>query len=154
MKLRNKVTGEIAEVEGGVFKLKIGALEQHLQSLERLIDEWEDYEESGYTYWIDTREERIVQADLPLTDNCLEYVRELGLSFESKDEADKAVEKLKAWKRLKDKGFHISGWDNSIGDDYYKPSQIVIELNGNPDWDEYDNINDIKEELDLLFGGK
>lgn len=80
--------------------------------------------------------------------------KNIGNSFTTKEEAEKAVEKLKAWKRLKDKGFHISGWDNSIGDDYYKPSQIVIELNGNPDWDEYDNIEDIKEDLDLLFGRK
>ena len=80
--------------------------------------------------------------------------KSFGNSFATKEEAERAAKKLVAWKRLKDKGFHISGWDNSIGDDYYKPSQIVIELNGNPDWDEYDNINDIKEELDLLFGGE
>lgn len=75
-----------------------------------------------------------------------------GNSFDTKEEAEKAVEKLKAWKRLKDKGFEITGWDNSIGDDYYKPAQILIRLNGDPDWDEYDNIDDIKEDLNLLFG--
>ena len=31
--------------------------------------------------------------------------REIGNYFETKEEAEKAVEKLKAWKRLKDKGF-------------------------------------------------
>ena len=33
--------------------------------------------------------------------------REIGNYFETKEEAEKAVEKLKAWKRLKDKGFKI-----------------------------------------------
>jgi len=31
--------------------------------------------------------------------------KEIGNYFETKEEAEKAVEKLKAWKRLKDKGF-------------------------------------------------
>ena len=103
-------------------------------------------------YWLDN------EGGINFSRNYDEYYftknKEIGNYFKTKEEAEKAVEKLNAWKRLKDKGFHISGWDNSIGDDYYKPSQIVIELNGDPEWDEYDNIEDIKADLDLLFGGE
>lgn len=81
---------------------------------------------------------------------------EIGNYFETREEAEKAAEKLKAWKRLKDKGFQITGWDNSIGDDYYKTGQIVLNLNNvkNTEWDEYERIGEIKNDLDLLFGGE
>lgn len=79
----------------------------------------------------------------------------IGNHFETPEEAEKVVRKLEAWRRLKEAGFRITGWDNSIGDDYYKPAQIVIRLNNDPDdFDEYDDIEPFKSDLDLLFGGK
>lgn len=46
-----------------------------------------------------------------------EYVRKkMGNHFETEEEAERAVAKLKAWKRLKDKGIEFYGWrKNHIG---------------------------------------
>lgn len=149
MKLRNKKTGEIWDI-GKVLTNDFPCWE----TLEQLVEDWEDYKEpKDKHYWyIDFTPEigayrtKDVGSDI---DNRLKLI---GNYFETKEEADKAVEKLKAWKRLKDAGFEITGWCNSIGDDYYKSSQIVIELNNKPDFDEYDNIEPFKADLDLLFG--
>ena len=62
--------------------------------------------------------------------------KEIGNCFDTIEEAEKAVEKLKAWKRLKDKGFRFTGLSNeSIG---YE----IKELSG-----------DFALDLDLLFNG-
>lgn len=37
----------------------------------------------------------------------------IGNCFQTKEEAEKAVEKLKAWKRLKDSGLKFKGWNKS-----------------------------------------
>ena len=140
MKLRNKKTGKIIEWfnnTDGIFP----------DTLAELTEEWEDYEEPHYTYWIDTREERIVQADLPITDNCFEYIRELGLGFATKEEAEQAVEKLKAWKRLKDKDFRFHGYD-ALG-----CGEITFSLDFE-DMDDEGKIGQLKHDLDLLFGGE
>ena len=41
--------------------------------------------------------------------------KEIGNYFETEEEAEKAVEKLKAWKRLKDKGFRFDGYKTDNG---------------------------------------
>ena len=38
---------------------------------------------------------------------------EIGNCFQTKEEAEKVVEKLKAWKRLKDSGLKFKGWNKS-----------------------------------------
>ena len=139
MKLRNKKTGEI--VEANDFNI-IG----EYKNLADLTEEWEDYEEPQYTYWIDTTEERITQTDLPITDECLEYVRELGLGFATREEAERAVEKLKAWKRLKDKGFVWQGWEEGAMDNGMCVIGCQIPENN---WE-----TDVVEDLALLFGGE
>jgi hypothetical protein len=85
-----------------------------------------------------------------------EYRKEVGNYFSSREEARKAVEKLKVWKRLKDKGFEIEDWTNDIGDNYYKTGDVVLNLNNvrNRDWNPVVQISEIKNELDLLFGGE
>lgn len=65
---------------------------------------------------------------------------ELGNHFETKKEARQAVERLKAWKRLKDKGFSFKGYD-----DY----NIDYELTGRCVW-----TDETEKDLDLLFGGE
>ena len=147
MKLRNKKTGEI----------NLGDLHlDDFNSLAELNEEWEDYEEPKSRWFIDPIAFGHVDELKNYSDEEIENVEELGFGFATEKEALKTVDKLKAWKRLKDKGFEIEGWDNYIGDDYYKTGQIVINLNNvkNRDWDEYDNIDEIKDDLNLLFGGE
>lgn len=38
---------------------------------------------------------------------------EIGNCFQTKEEAERVVEKLKAWKRLKDSGLKFKGWNKS-----------------------------------------
>lgn len=70
-----------------------------------------------------------------------------GYHFEpcTKEEAEKAVEKLKAAKRLKDKGFSIYSWDYEF-DMVDKPAQTII-LRASA-------VDSSNEDLDLLFGGE
>ena len=68
------------------------------------------------------------------------HLKSIGNYFETKEEAEKAVEKLKAWKRLKDKGFRFVEYDT----EHCGLSTIYFV---------YDNEID-KKDLDLLFGGE
>lgn len=99
MKLRNKKTGEIKEIKeiliDGMFKVK---------SLTELNEEWEDYKEPKEYWYYDTTKNG-VEKIMHLEDK--EKDQEIGNYFETKEEAEKAVERLRAWKRLKDKGFRF-----------------------------------------------
>lgn len=163
MKLRNKKTGEIIDLNKGSITghgttIQLQAIDRYnkpiwnYNSLAELNEVWEDYEEANGWWYIDENYEAHT-TNSTLRDERKD--REIGNCFSCKEDAEKAVQKLKAWKRLKDADFSITGWDNSIGDDYYKPAQIVIRLNNNPDdFDEYEDIGPFKNDLDLLFGGK
>ena len=72
--------------------------------------------------------------------------QEIGNYFETKEEAEKAVEKLKAWKRLKDKGFQFYSVD-------YEDQTIVFEWAN--DWLSLTcgEQAEAKKDLKLLFGG-
>ena len=135
MKLKNKISGEIKE-----FALFDGNELQGGVTLEILTKEWEDYEEPKEYWIIDTILHEI--RSLPYKNNeedkrYEQWLEELGLKFESKEEAEKAVEKLKAWKRLKDKGFRfIDHIDRDSG-------QGITRY----EWDGYVH----GEDLDLLF---
>lgn len=137
MKLRNKKTGEIRNCQilaDGLFVI---------DSISKLNEEWEDYEEpKGYWYY-DTTCGRVEKLN---HDEDKEIDDSIGNCFATKEEAEKAVEKLKAWKRMKDKGFRFQEW--------YKPDGcspfIVIETNI-----VYDVYNkELQADLDLLFGGE
>ena len=97
-------------------------------------------------------EEDCVSADdsgYEVTD--VERAKELGIWFETEEEAEKAVEKLKAWKRLEDKGFRFCGWatNESIrGVDFEVPDSFFSEHNHSCISDE------TRADLDLLFGGE
>ena len=133
MKLRNKKTGEIKEVE----PITIGGF----RSLAELNEEWEDYEEPSKTIWQikDSGELQDFEED-DFSDGYIESSKSIGNYVDTREEAEKAVEKLKAWKRLKDKGFrfidHIDR-DSGQGMTRYE-------------WDGYVN----GEDLDLLFRGE
>lgn len=113
MKLRNKKTGEIADVEIQVNCMLVthqdGRIEQYYFDSIRDLLEWEDMpEEPKDGYIIDPMEEDYVSADdSGYEESDVERAKELGIWLETKEEAEKAVEKLRAWKRLRDKGFRF-----------------------------------------------
>lgn len=146
MKLRNKKTGEIKDVNGSRILVHFDDGEvERIESLAELNAEWEDYRDEEF-YLIDG----IGGISNMRKDWDLAYrAKIIGNYFESVEEAKKVVEKLKAWKRLKDSGFKFNNWiydyreaenENerglSIGASYNQLSKI--------------NVGDIN----LLFGGE
>ena len=152
MKLRNKKTGEIVELldvfckDGRLFyrlKDERGIFKREITSLAKLNEEWEDYEEPKEYFYIyaDGDIYKDMQDDVRKDNGC----KEIGNYFETKEQAEKAVEKLKAIKRLKDKGFKFDGWDenhHNLG---------IIEFS----FDKVENsVWDFEKDLYLLFGGE
>ena len=135
MKLRNKKTGEIIEV-CKVCPEPFGARDFDCNSLAELNERWEDYEEPKEHWYIDWDGKLMVSSD----EEGWKAAISIGNYFETKEEAEKAVEKLKAWKRLKDKGFVINDWAVAYNNE--------IRLFGC-----YSKAG-VKDDLDLLFGGE
>lgn len=146
-KLINRNTGQIVVYGEGIVDLKSLGCKNVAEMLEA---GWEDYKEPQVGYLIDPMEEDCVSADDNGYEEAdIERAKELGLWFETKEEAEKGVEKLKAWKRLKDAGCKIVGWDYSDNVDLngckFNDDDFIIGL----------SAGDIDEEdLDLLFGGE
>ena len=165
MKLRNKKTGEIVETDyqfgvsipiertfGYPSYDQIAAY----NSLSELNAEWEDYEEPKDYYFIRSESLTVGYSPISNTRSCRNR-KEIGNYFETKEEAEKAVEKLKALQRLKDKGFRFEGWDMleyAPNDNYdYSPS-IGFSI---PELDKdkpHEYPNDIEKYLDICFGGE
>ena len=138
MKLRNKKTGEIVEWEHGP-QYKLG---KEYKSIKEFAEEWEDYEEPKEYWYIDTDGEIMFDN---VEDDTVKVMREIGNYFETKEEAEKAVEKLKAWKRLKDKGFRFDGWEWKYQKVRYEFDFTVLSEDGE---------KEAEKDLDLLFGGE
>ena len=156
MKLRNKKTGEIDEFLFEVIKDRIDLYRRvehsetkniwHYNSLAELNEEWEDAPEEPKEYWYIDWNGEVCRSDIH--DERTEQMKLIGNYFESKEEAEKAVEKLKAWKRLKDKGFRFEYYDYSDRD-LHNHIQIKAITNR-----EVEDSMLCKEDLDLLFGGE
>lgn len=154
MKLRNKKTEEIVRVEflsnwqtdDGT---EIGFRECNTNnvysygSLAELNEEWEDYEEPKEYYVINPVDWKEVIGKIEYrNDNTDKINREIGNYFETREEAELAVEKLKAWQRLKDKGFRfIEGYLDNNDDFIIKAKLGHVGLIDQPD-------------VHLLFGGE
>lgn len=150
MKLRNKKTGEIVE---GTDILALMATGDYLSlpvysSLAELNEEWEDYEEPKRHWIIDTMKDRVEDFDVPM-----DFNESIGNYFETKEEAEQAVKKLKAWKRLKDKGFRFEGIAGMGNEIYFKANEQFTHIMV----DEYTADKTEKEYIDdllVLFGGE
>ena len=112
MLLRNKKTGKITEIEEVnliVHDDKCDCYESFAEyhSLAGLNAEWED---APSTIWYITHDGSIHSADIG---NSWTREKTIGNYFETREEAEKAVKKLKAWKRLKDSGLKFKDWNKS-----------------------------------------
>ena len=146
MKLRNKQTGEIIELlaKPSFVKRNEDFLQSEVNTFNSLADlnaEWEDYEEPK-EYWFigyDAQVECISEKD----SDGIELDKAIGNYFETEEEAKKAVEKLKAFKRLKDKGFKFTDFNFHRLD-----KQATLNI--------YAEVKNecIYEDLLILFGGE
>ena len=149
MKLRNKETGEVIELlaKPSFVKRNDDYLQSELNtfnSLAELNEEWEDYEEPKEVWFI-SNNGQIHEEDGH--DKYREERKEIGNYFETKEEAELAVHKLKAWKRLKDTGCKpiMWGWKQDYPNDACYV-EVVLKC-------QFDSgVHD--RELDLLFGGE
>lgn len=116
MKLRNKKTGEIIDFGSPAFIIDNNKnnVSMQIKNLAELNEEWEDYQEPKEYWYI--RDFSFTRGDTtgigysPYSNNdTAEYRKQIGNYFETKEEAERAVEKLKAFKRLVDLGFKFDG---------------------------------------------
>lgn len=139
MKLRNKKTGEIIEKYPSRFVVNSGEQIRQYDSLAELNAEWEDYEEPK-EHWCVTMYggiTRIKDDEEPIDD-----LIEIGNYFNDKESAYDALDKLKAWKRLKDRRFRFDGYHIPAGEIHFN-----IEI-------PKESLNEIVKDLELLFGGE
>ena len=106
----------------------------YYDNLTDLYDKWKDYEEPKGTalYWMILTLENFIENE---PDN-----RWIDL-----DDCKQMLKKLKAWQRLKDKGFRFKGYTDDSGDLF---SCQVIRCN----FDDFGKES--RKDLNLLFGGK
>ena len=149
MKLRNKKTGEIAVIRETIHLTKENDIccgMGSYNSLAELNEEWEDYEGPvGYWYVTEQGIPGRINFDWD-TKESIENHKEIGNYFETYKEAERAVEKLKAWKRLKDKGFRFEKWQNVRAGESVSPIWFYFEKDT--------KLEDVNGELNLLFGGE
>lgn len=152
MKLRNKKTGAIYKIENidlsnnqdvsntqdGIW---LGMTKYN--SLAELNAEWEDVPEELKTHWmIDTS---VLEPVREIAGNPYEIDKEIGNWFSTKEEAEKAVEKLKALKRLKDKGVKLE--IVTIGHrKYLEPTA--------EDDKTFDEAKELIKDFEFIFGGE
>lgn len=113
-------------------------------SIEALYRDFKDYEEPK-EHWCITMYggvTRIKDDEEPING-----LIEIGNYFNSKEDAYDALDNLKAWKRLKDKGFKVDLWDYDGGNyqERIRTGKILFRVK---DYEEND------KDLDLLFGGE
>lgn len=146
MELKNKETGIIHEVSFYENNAAISflSLENGYRyfygSLKDFNNDWEDAPEEPKRdyYYIDYN--GTIKCFQYLDFDWQEEMKQIGNYFESKEEAEKAVEKLKAFKRLKANGFKFTDWGVGFN------KSLVIKA-------KYTR-GQIYDDMNLLFGGE
>lgn len=159
MKLKNKLTGEIVETvivdHGAEWEMHNAYANEAItkySSLAELNAEWEDAPEEPKNFWyikpngcIEQDNIEAIKCDIPK--EYYDKMVEIGNYFETREEAENAVEKLKAWKRLKDKGSKIIDYE------YYGGTNTKGEFSG--EVKVTIGVSEVDKYLfNLLFGGE
>lgn len=148
MKLRNKDDGRIREFGIDETKSFPYYLRDELgntyraKTLKEIADKWEEIEEPKEYWFIAGRGD--VEHSLDRGDIYDIKHKKMGNYFKTKEEAEKVVKKLRAWRRLKACGFKFTYWDRTSrnGDAELSILASVKEYMG------------FTEDLNLLFGGE
>jgi len=144
MRLKNKKTGEIKDWSCAMLQNVAQITERrHYDSLAKLNEEWEDYEEPKEYWCVDTYFYDINYLTEGANADRDNFNKETGNYFETWEEAELAVRKLKAWKRLKKCGLRF--WDLD-----------TVHLKIGYSFENYtkEDIPQLKKDLALIFGGE
>lgn len=157
MRLRNKKTGEIPEKIETITYIQWSKkimmvyinnsgerIMKYYNSLEAFNEEWEDYEESKEYWYYDTTKNGVDKIT-HLEDK--EKDQTIGNYFETEEEAEKAVEKLKAWKRLRNKGIRFSHFVIDHNDKYAK---VIVKADDMAV--PFDEARQFYDDFTLIFG--
>lgn len=119
-----------------------------LAKFPNILKDWfEDLDEPEERFYIDARG-GVVSTFVRPSDYCAVERRKIGNDFETKEDAELAVRKLKAWKRLKDKRFEFDEWFGGAKLIHFRINSLDKEECLSP------FINDdLASDLDLLFSG-
>lgn len=169
MKLKTKFQDEdfeLGEVVEGVIAECLGKHEKELRvrataakggqhtfyysSIKKFMDDWEDAPEEPKKYWCINWGCTGVCENEYSGDIMDEFNKSIGNYFSSKEEAEQAVEKLKAFKRLKDGGFRFNGYSHYDWNGNESPA-IAFEYS---DFDKMFDDAQVVADLDICFGGE
>ena len=153
MKLQSNITGEIKDWNFSEWlhyiihsEGKSGEacdVKEFTERVEKFKDEWVDFKE----FWHICSDGNVTLMQLgQYYDMTVDTYKRIGNYFETREEAEKAVEKLKALKRLKDKGFKFTGWEESPTED---DSDTIFFITKNRALDD-----ETQDSLTLLFEGE
>lgn len=152
MRLKNKRTGKIIEAvivdHGAEWEIRNLYTDEDIQtynSLAELNSEWEDAPEEPKKFWYITAWGDVYEYSQ--SQFAIKQKQAIGNYFETEEEAKKAVERLRAWKRLKDNGFKIKGWKFTPDMEQIQGNYVKIEA-------EIPQILINEKDIDLLFGGE
>ena len=157
-RLRNKQTGKIGTlIVDGAYKFVTNLVVEddegnrlgEYDSLAGLNAEWEDAPEEPKEYWRITDLGEVKSVRLDQHHQNIKKCKEIGNYFLSREEAEDAVEKLKAFKRLEDKGFKFEDLDVYLNEPWKK---CELGINAVMPDDAYTD-EEANRDLDICFGG-
>lgn len=165
-RVRNRQTGDMGELDfdskTGVFIVVAYDINTKVTSrtsynnIKDLNEEWEDYEEpkEPKEYWYINELGYVDKAPTDWLCDEKDSRQVIGNCFKTKEEAERAVEKLKAWKRLKDKGFKFmpgaSYVSSNFGAEGGESLGYIAFRMTNMD----DVVFGVEKDIRLLFGGE
>ena len=161
MKLKNNKTGEIKDWTFSEWFNHITNpdnsshwecdLEQFIENVDTFKQNWEKCEEPE-SFWYISPTGTPIKSEVSIYDPLeIHLMKQIGNYFESEEDADEAVAKLMALKRLKNKGFRFdcymrrSDWS---GLSKVKALENLIDITA---YLPKDKIKEAEEDLDLLF---
>ena len=138
------------KIEVQALKHSGGIVAYRYDSIKDFTDHWEDAPEEPKTYYYISDFGAIREGDIGKYPEDEEDRKRIGNYFETKEEAEKAVEKLKALTRLSKCGFRFEGYtdrDRANGGDIVIYAHVDIPNNNLLE----DAQPDMLKDLDLLF---
>lgn len=152
MKVKNKETSEIRPAEtrdDGIYLYDKITEQWHKYDFDLLAKGWEVYTEP-IEYWYITHNVEIHCADARCN---WERERSIGNLFETKEEAEKAVERLRAWKRLNDAGLKFKErkvkYDDKIFYRITAEVECAVVKNDAVAFEFKDDLKDLRIALDM-----